>query len=88
MQICYLRPYLGNETDFCRLHVAKDAGKDGNDWNLKKLGHCIFQVLNDMPEEIFQKTIIMITVVSVPWWNLFEIFFITLQEHFVYDFSS
>ena len=45
MQICYLRPYLGNETDFCRLHVAKDAGKDGNDWNLKKLGHCIFQVL-------------------------------------------
>ena len=42
MQICYLRPYLGNETDFCRLHVAKDAGKDGNDWNLKKLGHCIF----------------------------------------------
>ena len=45
MQICYLRPYLGNETDFCRLHVAKDAVKDGNDWNLKKLGHCIFQVL-------------------------------------------
>ena len=65
MQICYLRPYLGNETDFCRLHVAKDAGKDGKDWNLKKLGHCIFQFLMICLKKYSKKTIIMITVVSV-----------------------
>ena len=31
VQICYLRPYLGDETDFCRPLFAKDVGKDGND---------------------------------------------------------
>ena len=41
--------------------VAKDAGKDGNGLKL------FFSSFNDMPEEIFQKIIIMITVVSVPW---------------------
>ena len=81
MQICYLRPYLGPETDFCRL-LQRMPVRMEMDWNF------FFSSFNDMPEEIFQKIIIMITVVSVPWLNLFEIFFITLQEHFVYDFSS
>ena len=87
MQICYLRPYLGTETDFCRL-LQRMPVRMEMDWNLKKLRHFFFSSFNDMPEEIFQKTIIMITMVSVPWWNLFNIFFIPLQEHFVYDLSS
>ena len=41
--------------------VAKDAGKDGNGLKL-----FFFSSFNDMPEEIFQKIIIMITVVSFP----------------------
>ena len=87
MQICYLRPYLGPETDFCRLLQRMPVRIEVN-WTLKKLGHFFFSSFNDMPEEIFQKIIIMITVVSVPWLNLFEIFFITLQEYVLYDFSS
>ena len=87
MQICYLRPYLGTETDFCRL-LQRMPVRMEVDWNLRKVAPFFFSSFNDMPEEIFQKIIIMITVVSVPWWNLFDIFFITLQQHFVYDFSS
>ena len=87
MQICYLRPYLGTETDFRRLLQRMPVRMEMN-WNLKKLRHFFFSSFNDMPEEIFQKIIIMITEVSVFWWNLFDIFFITLQEHFVYDLSS
>ena len=87
MQICYLRPYLGPGTDSCRLLQRMPVRMEVS-WNLKKLGNFFFSSFNDMPEEIFQKIIIMIAVVSVPWLNLFDIFFITLQEHFVYDFSS
>ena len=64
-----------------------DAGKDGNGLKFEKVAPFFFSSFNDMPEEIFQKTTIMITVVTVPWWNLFNIFFIPLQEHFVYDLS-
>ena len=46
--------------------VAKDAGKGGNELKLEKVGSFFFSSFNDMPEEIFQKIIIMITVVSVP----------------------
>ena len=81
MQICYLRLYFGTETDFCHLLQSMPVRME-MDWNF------FFSSFNDMPEEIFQKIIIMITVVSVPWLNLFEIFFITLQEHVLYDFSS
>ena len=44
MQICYLRPYLGAETDFCRLLQRMPVRMEMN-WNLKKLGHFFFQVL-------------------------------------------
>ena len=50
MQICYLRPYLGDKTDFCRLLQRMPVRID-MDWNLKKLRH-FFSSFNDMPEEI------------------------------------
>ena len=62
MQICYLRPYIGTETACC---VTKDAGKDENGLKFEKVGPFFFSSFHDMPE-IFQKVIIMITVVSVP----------------------
>ena len=46
------------------------------DWNLKKLG----QPINTMPATIIVKGM----MVTASKWNFSDIFFITLQEHFVY----
>ena len=50
--------------------VAKDADENGNGLKLEKSCAIFFSSFNDMRQEIFQKIIIMITVVSVPCWNL------------------
>ena len=75
VQFCYAWLYLGIETIFCRL--LQRVAKMDMDWNLTKLG----QRFQRLQKSIIKKKIIM---VSAPWWNFFDIFSITLQEHFVY----
>ena len=78
VQFCYAWLYLGTETIFCRL--LQRVAKMVMDWNLTKLGQR-FQRFQHLQKSITKKKIIM---VSAPWWNFFDIFSITLQEHFVY----
>ena len=69
-----IRLYLGTETVSCWLWMAR---MDMH-WNLTKLSQH-FQVLTyGMPSKITKQNV----VVSAPWWNLFDIFVITLQGHF------
>ena len=75
VQFCYAWLYLGTETIFCRL--LQRVAKMDMDWNLTKLG----QRFQRLQKSITKKKIIM---VSAPRWNFFDIFSITLQEHFVY----
>ena len=75
VQFSYAWLYLGTETIFCRL--LQRVAKMDMDWNLTKLG----QRFQRLQKSIIKKKIIM---VSAPWWNFFDIFSITLQEHFVY----
>ena len=75
VQFCYAWLYLGTETIFCRL--LQRVAKMDMDWNLTKLG----QRFQRLQKSITKKKIIM---VSASWWNFFDIFSITLQEHFVY----
>ena len=42
IQIFYLRPYLGTETDFCRLLQRMPVSMEMA-WNLKKLRHLFFK---------------------------------------------
>ena len=74
VQFCYAWLYLGTETIFCRL--LQRVAKMDMDWNLTKLG----QRFQRLQKSITPQKIIM---VSAPWWNFFDIFSITLQEHFV-----
>ena len=60
------------------LSVASDGKDEHMDWDLKKLAQP--QVLILFLQNITQK----IMTVSAPWWNLFDIYFITLPEHFLY----
>ena len=53
---------------------GKDGGKGG--LKLEKVGP-IFSSLNAMPAEITKNIVMM----SASWWNLFDIFVMTLQEH-------
>ena len=78
VQFCCAWLYLCTETIFCRL--LQRVAKMDVDWNLTKLGQR-FQRFQRLQKSITQKKIIM---VSAPWWNFFDIFSITLQEHFVY----
>ena len=78
VQFSYAWLYLGTETIFCRL--LQRVAKMDMDWNLTKLGQR-FQRFQRLQKSITPKKIIM---VSAPWWNFFDIFSITLQEHFVY----
>ena len=48
-------------------------GKNGHGLKLEKVW-----------ASVFKKIIENIIMVSAPWWNLFKIFFIAPQEHFVY----
>ena len=61
-------------------YILQRVAKMDMDWNLTKLGQR-FQRLQRLQKSITKKKIIM---VSAPWWNFFDIFSITLQEHFVY----
>ena len=61
-------------------YILQRVAKVDMDWNLTKLGQR-FQRLQRLQKSITKKKIIM---VSAPWWNFFDIFSITLQEHFVY----
>ena len=60
-------------------YILQRVAKMDMDWNLTKLGQR-FQRLQRLQKSITKKKIIM---VSAPWWNFFDIFSITLQEHFV-----
>ena len=56
------------------------ARMDMHGLNIKELGH---------PSQVLMKNIMKkIIMVSAPWWNLFYIFLIILQERFVYGFVS
>ena len=75
-QIYYLRPYLGTEIILC--HLSLQMAWMDKVWNLKKLGQLfhVFRLCLQKSPKYF--------MVSAPWWNLIDIFVITLQEHFVY----
>lgn len=49
------------------------------DWNLKILGQCFQFFFFRIPAKITNK----INKLCAPWWNLLDIFLVTLQEHFV-----
>ena len=53
----------------CFMSSASTDGKDGNGLKLWKVQLCV------------QKIVKKIIMVCAPWWNWFDIFFITLQEH-------
>ena len=50
------------------------------DWNLKTLVQTVSS-FNAMPEKLAKK---LLSVVIAALWNLFDICFIALQEHFAY----
>ena len=72
------RLYLGIETVSCRL-LLRD-GKGAHGLNLAKVGPFFFQVLTLCPAKKHQKSI-MVTAIC---YDLFDIFFLTLQDHFLF----
>ena len=71
VQFCYLRLYLGIETVSCRLLLRM--------WQW-----WIWIKTWESSANFFKRPACKKFMVCASWWNFFEIFFITLQEHFVY----
>ena len=83
VQFCYFKSlYLEIETVSLLFPSDVTDGKDGHGLKLRKLGQ-LFQSFPAMPQKVTKKIFVV-----RPWQTLFDIFLLTLKEHFVYGYGG